>query len=206
MAHELQSQGVLSNEAKVFRKAVFLDRDGVLNEVAMGSGKPRSPSSLKEFRIVPHAREALLRLKAAGYLLILITNQPEVARGTQQRDFVEDLHRRLRTSLELNDVRVCFHDDEHRCQCRKPEPGLLLLAAKDWNIQMSKSYMIGDRWKDVEAGRRAGCRTVLLHRPYNTQDDAAGGHCALSFESAVEWVLMDGARRSEEPTMGRSSA
>jgi D-glycero-D-manno-heptose 1,7-bisphosphate phosphatase len=147
------------------RPAVFFDRDGVLNESFTGpDGVPRPPSGLAEFVLVDDADEACRELRSLGFLLIVVTNQPDVARGTQRRDVVEALHRQLREAVQLDDIRVCFHDDDDDCVCRKPKAGLLIAAAQEWGIDLASSFMIGDRWRDVEAGHRAGCVTVLVDR------------------------------------------
>lgn len=170
-------------------KAVFLDRDGVLNKPLIRDGQPHSPEHFDEFEIIGEAAEALHSLKCAGYLLIVATNQPNVSRGLQSQSMIEQMHQRLRTELPLDDIRVCFHDDHHHCFCRKPQPGLLYEAARDWQISLSQSYMIGDRWKDVEAGRRAGCRTVLLQHPYNEGDPKNADYRASTLLDAVGWIL-----------------
>ena len=145
------------------RAAVFLDRDGVLNESYAGpDGLPRPPSSLAEYVLTPGAIDACEQLRALGYLLIVVTNQPDVARGTQRREVVETIHERLRRDLPLDDIRVCYHDDADACACRKPKPGLLVEAARDWGIDLASSFMIGDRWRDVEAGHGAECTTILV--------------------------------------------
>lgn len=171
------------------RRAVFMDRDGVLNRVVMRAGNPSSPRSLAEFAVVGGAAAVLRTLRRAGYLLIVATNQPEVARRLQEPALVEEMHRRLRAALPLDDIRVCWHDERHRCGCRKPEPGLLLQAAAEWEIELSRSYMIGDRLKDIDAGRRAGCRTILLSRPYNRGDESRADYCAASLRDACAWIL-----------------
>ncbi len=145
------------------RRAVFLDRDGVLNKSLSGpDGVPRPPASLDEFALIPGASDACRALRGLGFVLIVASNQPDVARGTQRREVVEAIHRRLREEVELDDVRVCYHDDSDGCACRKPQPGLLLSAARDWGIDLAASFVVGDRWRDVEAGRRAGCTTILV--------------------------------------------
>jgi len=171
------------------RKAVFFDRDGVLNEAIIRNGDPHSPNRLDEFRIVPGAREALVSLRKAGYLLIVATNQPDVARQLQQQSVIEMMHERLKEDLPLDDIRVCYHDDCHHCGCRKPAPGLLLGAAREWGIRLSGSYMIGDRWKDVEAGRRAGCKTIFLEHPYNDNEPRAADYYVKSVLEAAQFIL-----------------
>lgn len=166
-----------------------MDRDGVLNRVVVRGGRPGSPRSLAEFALVEDAAVALHSLRRAGYLLIVATNQPEVARGLQDTALVEEMHRRLRAALPLDDIWVCYHDRRHRCGCRKPEPGLLLGAAEKWGIDLSRSYMIGDRGKDLAAGRRAGCGTILVSCPYNRGDESHADYCAASLSDASAWIL-----------------
>lgn len=171
------------------RRAVFLDRDGVLNDVYMEQGRPRSPRSLEEFRIDPKALPALERLHASGFLLIVVTNQPEVVRGFQTRNTVELMHKHLLNALPLDEIRTCFHDRQHDCPCRKPKPGMLLEAARTWGLELSECFVIGDRGKDIEAGHGAGCRGVLLERPYNTAADGAPDFVAPDLERAADAIL-----------------
>ena len=147
--------------------AVFLDRDGVLNEAVVRDGKPVAPTSLADFRIYPEAAPALARLKAGGYLLIVVTNQPDVARGSQTREAVEQINQRLAEQLPLSAIFTCFHDNQDGCDCRKPRPGMLVEAAEIHQIDLSNSFMVGDRWSDVVAGQAAGCRTFLIDLPYS---------------------------------------
>jgi len=148
------------------QRAVFLDRDGVLNEAIVREGRPYPPASLAELRIVSEAAAALRRLKDAGFLLIVVSNQPDVGRGTQSREAVEELNAAVRRALPIDDFYVCFHDGAEGCDCRKPKPGLLVKAAGERNIDLGSSFMVGDRWRDVDAGAAAGCRTVLIDYGY----------------------------------------
>lgn len=171
------------------RRAVFLDRDGVLNRVVMRDGRPFPPSGPQDVELVPGALGGCRTLHRAGFLLIVVTNQPDVARGTQQRETVEAINRTLSTRLPLDDVRVCYHDDRDKCLCRKPAPGMLLDAATQWGVALNRSFMIGDRWQDIEAGRRAGCRTVFLHYGQIDQQRAHADFRAVSFREATDWIL-----------------
>ncbi len=172
------------------QRAVFLDRDGVLNEAMVRDGRPYPPSSLEELRIIPGATDALQRLRNAGFLLIVVTNQPDVARGTQTRHTVEEFDAALGRALPLDDFYVCFHDGRDRCDCRKPKSGLLTRAAVDWNIDLKRSFMIGDRWRDIDAGAAAGCRTVLIDYGYDERPPENAPDCrAESLGSGVEWIL-----------------
>jgi D-glycero-D-manno-heptose 1,7-bisphosphate phosphatase len=148
------------------RPAVFLDRDGVINRAFVHDGMPHPPVSLQDLEILPHVAEALSALKAQGYLLVVVTNQPDVARGIASREVVASIHERLKGELGLDAIFTCFHDDADECDCRKPQPGLLLRAARDLGIDLTSSFMVGDRWRDVEAGERAGCRTLFVDCGY----------------------------------------
>jgi D-glycero-D-manno-heptose 1,7-bisphosphate phosphatase len=149
------------------QRAVFLDRDGVLNRAIVRDGKPYPPATLEEFEILPGITEALRKLSAAGFLLIVATNQPDVARGLQRREIVEAMHRRLREALPLDDIKVCYEVDGPTSTCYKPRPGMLLAAALDHRIDLARSYVVGDRWRDVGAGKAVGCFTIFIDRGYN---------------------------------------
>lgn len=147
--------------------AVFLDRDGVINEVSLSRGQPYAPRTLAEFQFLPDVGAAIRALRKAGFRIIVVTNQPDVGRGVQTREVIEAMHERLRRSLPIDAVKVCYHVDEDRCACRKPKPGMLLEAAAEWSLKLERSFMIGDRWRDIEAGKAAGCKTVLIQRHYS---------------------------------------
>ena len=149
------------------KRAVFLDRDGVLNQVTFRDGRSFPPQTVAEFVILPGVEEGLRRLKAAGFLLVVVTNQPDVGNGLQRKEVVEEMHALLRSTLPLDEIFVCYHTDKDRCFCRKPEPGMLLSAAERSGIDLSTSFMVGDRWRDVGAGKRAGCRTFLVDYQYS---------------------------------------
>ncbi len=171
------------------RKAVFLDRDGVLVRAIVRDGKPYPPASLEELEILPGVAEACTTLHEAGFLLIVVTNQPDVARGIQRREVVEAMNQALRNELPLDDIRVCYHDDADHCPCRKPEPGLLLQPAEDWNIDLSASFVVGDRWKDIEAGRRAGCKTIFVDCGYGERQPDCADHRVSSLIEAAAFVV-----------------
>jgi D-glycero-D-manno-heptose 1,7-bisphosphate phosphatase len=173
------------------RRAVFLDRDGVLNRALVRNAKLVPPASVDELELLPGSVEACETLRAAGFLLIVVTNQPDVSRGTQDRKTVETMHAAMRERLPLDDIRVCYHDDVDRCVCRKPKPGLLLQAARDWDIDVSRSFLVGDRWKDIEAARRAGCRAVMVENGHPEKRDflAAPDLRVRSLQQAADWIL-----------------
>jgi D-glycero-D-manno-heptose 1,7-bisphosphate phosphatase len=176
------------------QRAAFLDRDGVLNRAPIWDGRPYSPSELHEVEILSGVPEACERLRHHGFLLVVVTNQPEVARGRLTRQTVEEINDFLRSRIRLDDVRVCYHDDPDGCDCRKPKPGLLLSAARDLNIDLTRSFLVGDRWKDIEAGRRAGCRTVLIDYGYAESRPLGMDFETDSLQSAVEWILTSNSR------------
>jgi D-glycero-D-manno-heptose 1,7-bisphosphate phosphatase len=170
-------------------RAVFLDRDGVLNEATAIDGYPSSPLSAAGLRILPGTREALERLKAAGFMRIVVTNQPDVARGRMSSGTLEAMHDLLHASLPLTDVLVCPHDNRDSCACRKPRAGLLHEAARRHGIDLGASFMVGDRWRDIGAGLAAGCMTVLIDRGY-AERRAEGMHATVqSLAEAVDWIL-----------------
>jgi len=148
------------------QRAVFLDRDGVINRAVIRAGKPYPPASVEELDVSPEVRPALQALCRAGFLLIGATNQPDVARGITARETVEAINHKLITMLPIREILVCYHDDRDHCDCRKPKPGLLLLAAARYSIDVTGSFMIGDRWRDIEAGRRAGCTSIWIDGGY----------------------------------------
>jgi D-glycero-D-manno-heptose 1,7-bisphosphate phosphatase len=171
------------------RRALLLDRDGVINRALVREGKPYPPGSASEVEILPGVREALDRSRSLGYLNILISNQPDVARGTQPRETVEAINRALATALPIDDVFVCYHDDADGCSCRKPRPGLLFQAANKHGLDLSLCYVIGDRWRDIDAGIAAGCRTVLIDYGYKERAPSRPPDFqAASLLEAVGWI------------------
>jgi D-glycero-D-manno-heptose 1,7-bisphosphate phosphatase len=178
----------------LLRPAVFLDRDGVLNRALVRGGRPFPPASLAELEILPGVPEALARLKAAGYWLVVVTNQPDVARGRQTRAGVAALHAALQARLPLDDIRVCYHDEPDGCDCRKPAPGLLLAAAQAAGIGLAASFMVGDRWRDVVAGQRAGCQSIFIDYGYAEPPPPAPFLRAASLPAAVELILFQPAQ------------
>ena len=169
------------------KAAAFLDRDGVINRSIVRNGTPHPPASIDELEILPGVPDAIGRLKAAGYAVIVVTNQPDIARGTTPSATVEAIHDRLRALLPVDEIRMCPHDDADGCLCRKPKPGLLQQAPV---YDLRASVLVGDRWRDVEAGRSAGCgATVLvdygLDDPMPHEPDAR----VASLAEAVDWWL-----------------
>ena len=171
------------------RRAVFLDRDGVVNAAIVREGKPYPPRTPQELEVLPGVRDALLELANAGFVLVVVTNQPDVARGTQRREIVEAMHAKLEASLPLDAVYCCFHDDADACHCRKPAPGLLLDAAGDLDLDLARSFIIGDRWRDTEAGAAAGCRTIFIDYGYAERQPRLVDRRVTSVSEATRWIL-----------------
>ena len=169
-------------------KAVFLDRDGVINRANVRDGKPHPPDSIEELEVLAGVPDALLKLRGAGFRLIVITNQPDVARGTQTREVVEAMHVRLMSELPVDDVVTCYHDGDG-CDCRKPKPGALVDAAQRHGVELKRSFMVGDRWRDIEAGQRAGCRCLFVDHGYAEQQPAGLFVRVPSLAAAADWIL-----------------
>ena len=148
------------------RKAVFLDRVGVINKAFIKEGLPTSPHSLDELKILPGVKESVLRLKKLNFVCLVVTNQPDVTRGKINKNTVIKMNNFLQKEIKLDDFFVCYHDDEDNCECRKPKPGLLLQASKKWDVNLKKSFIIGDRWRDIQAGEKVGCKTIFLEYNY----------------------------------------
>lgn len=144
-----------------------MDRDGVINRAVVRDGKPYPPASLAELEILPDVASAMQLLHESGWLLIVVTNQPDVARGTTPLADVEAINRYLQHYLPIDEFRTCYHDSGDGCSCRKPSPGALIAAADAHGIDLSLSYMVGDRWRDTEAGERAGCKTIFVDYGYD---------------------------------------
>jgi D-glycero-D-manno-heptose 1,7-bisphosphate phosphatase len=165
---------------------VFLDRDGVLNRIVERNGQAASPRSAEDLEVIPTAAEALDRLRALGFLRFAVSNQPDVARGLMTADAVTKMWEKLRAQLDLDDIRTCCHDNSDDCACRKPNAGMLLSLAGEWRVDLASSFMIGDSWRDVAAGRAAGCRTILLRRHYS--GDTAADHEVDTLAEAVTLI------------------
>jgi D-glycero-D-manno-heptose 1,7-bisphosphate phosphatase len=173
------------------RPAVFLDRDGVLNRVLIRDGMPVGPMTLAEFVLVDEAAANVRRLKEAGYAVIVATNQPELARGRLAPAALDAMHAKLRAEVPVDAIYVCPHSDEDRCACRKPQPGLLISAAREHGIDLNRSFMVGDRWRDVEAGKAAGCRTLLVEMGYREALKTPPDHVVANLGEAVCRILGD---------------
>jgi D-glycero-D-manno-heptose 1,7-bisphosphate phosphatase len=170
---------------------VFLDRDGVLNAAVIREGRPYPPSRAEDVVVLPGVREACEQLRAGGFELVVVTNQPDVARGTQTLEAVHRIHVVLAGVLAVDEFVVCPHDDADACACRKPKPGMLVDAAQRRGIDLEASYMVGDRWRDVEAGKNAGCRTLFIDRSYREKQPEAPDQTVQDLREAAFWILRD---------------
>jgi D-glycero-D-manno-heptose 1,7-bisphosphate phosphatase len=170
-------------------KAVFLDRDGVLTRANVWDGKPYAPRSLTDLEILPDARAATTALKTDGFRLVVITNQPDVGNGLLDMTVVEAMHCRLRDELPINMIKACYHRQSDGCYCRKPRPGMLIEAAEELEVDLARSFVVGDRWSDVEAGRSQGCRTVFVDRGYSEPRFSNASAIVSSVAEAAAWIL-----------------
>jgi D-glycero-D-manno-heptose 1,7-bisphosphate phosphatase len=175
------------------RRAVFLDRDGVINRALEREAKPYPPRSLVEFEILPDTAAACARLKAAGFLLIVVTNQPDVGRGTLKKEIVETIHAEMCRRLPIDRVEVCYHPGRGAsdCDCRKPKPGMLLRAARELGIELAQSWMVGDRWRDIDCGHSAGCRTIFIDRGYAEELRKKPDFSAGNLAEAADIILCE---------------
>lgn len=178
------------------RRAVFLDRDGVLNRAMVREGKPYPPANVCEVEILPGTIEALQRLKNAGFMLIVVSNQPDVARGTTSREAVEAINAYLASRLPLDRFIMCYHDSGDGCNCRKPLPGMLLAGAQEFDVDLASSYMVGDRWRDVDAGIAAGCKTFFIDYGYDEQHPQSYTEKVSSLHEAA-LIILDGEENEE---------
>lgn len=178
------------------RPAVFLDRDGTLNRQVIRDGRPYPPAKLEEFVLFPDVVEACARLAGAGYALVVATNQPDVGRGTQEQSVVEAMHARLRAWVpQIERVEVCYSAGLDRSappdRRRKPEPGMLLDAAAALGLDLANSWMVGDRWRDIDCGLRAGVRTVFIDFGYAEELRAAPDFSVKTFAEAATVILRE---------------
>ena len=172
-------------------RAVFLDRDGVINQALVIGGKPYSPKTIKEFKLLDGAIESIYLLRNFGFEIVVVTNQPDVARGVIDLKFVEDIHKQIQKSTKISNFYVCPHDDEYGCDCRKPRGGLLLQAAKDLNLDLTKCFLIGDRWKDIQAGQEVGCQCFFINYKYAESVPSQPFSEVQSLSEATKIILKD---------------
>ena len=175
----------------VKRRAVFLDRDGVLNRALIRDGKPYPPATIDEVEILPGVPDAINQLKDAGFVLIVVSNQPDVARRKSSRESVEAINSFLSERLSIDRFVMCYHDDVDNCDCRKPRPGMLLKCGREFGIDLGASYMVGDRWRDVEAGASAGCGTFYVDYGYDEKRPLMPDYRVTSLHEAALIIISD---------------
>ena len=172
-------------------RAVFLDRDGVINQAQVRGGRPYSPMNMTEFFWVEPIKDVTRELKNLGYLLFCVTNQPDVRRGLQRREVVESFHRAILTEIPIEKIFTCYHDDSDNCSCRKPRPGLIVEAQREYGLNLTESWLIGDRWKDIDAGAKAGCNTVFLEYGYDEKLRTRPDHTISNLAELVPLIRGD---------------
>ena len=172
---------------KTKRPAVFLDRDGVLAREIVRDGTAYAPTRVEDFVLVPDAAEQVQRLHEAGFLCVVFTNQPELASGELLPSDLDEMHRQLRAAVPVHDIFFCPHHRSEGCRCYKPALGMIEDAVARWNVDLAASYVVGDRWRDVDAGRAAGCYAILFERPYSRATWASARVATLA--EAVDAVL-----------------
>lgn len=170
-------------------RALFLDRDGVLNANLVREGRPFAPRTMAEFQLLPGVGGAIRRAKEHGFLTIVVTNQPDVRSGITPQSTLDAMHAELRRLLPLDAIKVCLHVDADGCACRKPKPGMIFEAAADYDIDLTASYLVGDRWRDIEAGKTAGCFTILVDHGLPPERPVHPDKTVSSLAEAVSFIL-----------------
>ncbi len=171
------------------KRAVFLDRDGTINRGIVRDGKSYAPTTVAEFELLPGAEGAIRSLREAGFLVVVVTNQPDVGAMKVPRETVETMHAKLLAEGLCDAVEVCYHTEGDSCNCRKPKPGMLLRAARELKVDLSRSYMVGDRWRDVGAGKAAGCYTFFIDRDYTEENAVVPDSVVGSLEEAAAMII-----------------
>lgn len=177
--------------SRELRRAVFLDRDGVINEGVVRDGKPYPPHSIAELQLIPGVAEAIARFKEQGFFVIVVTNQPDVRTGVQRLDVVEEMHRKLMEWLPINTIKACYHVDDDNCACRKPKSGMIRDAARDHEIDLTASFMVGDRWRDIAAGNEAGCQSLFIDYGYDERRPEGNFETVPDLREAAKIILGD---------------
>lgn len=169
------------------RRAVFLDRDGVLNRSDVREGKPFAPLRVEDFDILPGVPESVAALREAGFLIIVTTNQKDIGEGLASMEVLEAMHDKLRAAVPVDDICVCACGET--CRRYKPKPGMLLDAARQWDIDLAASIMVGDRWRDVDAGKAVGCLTYFIDCGYSEPLNQSPDHTVSDLPEAVRHIL-----------------
>lgn len=173
---------------KFFQKAFFLDRDGVINKSLIKNNKPLAPRNLKEFKIIKGVKESLIKLKKKGFVNIIITNQPDARKQSLNKKEIYQMHEIILKELSVDDIFVCFHNDKDNCLCRKPKPGLVYLAVKKWKINLKKSFLIGDRWRDIELASFLGMKSFFIDYGYQEKIPKNYNYKVKSLKDAINII------------------
>jgi D-glycero-D-manno-heptose 1,7-bisphosphate phosphatase len=171
------------------QRCVFMDRDGVIIRTYVHDGKPYAITAYENLDILDGVPHAITRLKEAGYMMMVVSNQPDVAAGKVTLDVVEAINADLMEKLNLDEIMVCY---DSSASCYKPNPGMLLEAAEEYGIDLGRSYMVGDRWRDIGAGKAAGCLTIFIDKRYSEQAPEQPDHIVQSLPEAAELILSTG--------------
>jgi D-glycero-D-manno-heptose 1,7-bisphosphate phosphatase len=167
----------IGGKIDILHSAIFLDRDGIVNKAVVKKGKPYPPSSLVELELIDGIRDLIINVKRLGFKVFIFTNQPDVARGTTSREKVDEIHNFLMGELAIDKIYCCFHDDNDNCDCRKPKPGMIIKAKREWSIDLGKSFVVGDRWRDIAAAKAANIKSILVDYNYNEGKEVPDYSC-----------------------------
>ena len=177
----------------MLNKAIFLDRDGVVNRTLIINKKPYAPRKIEDFKLMPNLLENISLLKKKKFLLIIITNQPDIGNGLMKRKTLNLMHKKLLNNAPIDDIFVCSHSQNQNCRCRKPKNGLIIKAKKKYNINLAESYLIGDRSIDIQAGKISNCKTIFIDRKYNESSPTSQIITVTSLKSAVKYLIKNNA-------------
>ena len=166
-----------------------MDRDGVLNAAFIVDSQPKPPKTLSEIRILDGVKEAVVLLKQHDFIPVVVTNQPDVSRGTTSKTQIEQINHEIGRLTGISNFYTCFHDDDDLCECRKPKPGLLLSAARDLQLSLSESFLVGDRWRDIGAGNNAGVQSYFIDYSYGERPPQPPFTRVSSLQEAVELAI-----------------
>jgi len=172
-------------------QAVFLDRDGVINASVVVDGRPYPPATLEELEILPKVKETLEAFRDAGLKVIVVTNQPDVATGKQSLEIVEEIHNFLLGNFAIDEIKACYCVEGEDCPCYKPKPKMILDAAEEWGVNLARSFMIGDRWRDVGAGQASNCTTFFIDYGYDEKQPDKPDYKVASLTEAAQIILTD---------------
>ena len=170
-------------------KAIFLDRDGVINRGFVVNGKSYAPRRIEDFKLLPYVKESIKKLINNGFLIIIVTNQPDISNGLLSLDVLHLMHNKLRKKLAVTDIYFCPHSKNENCECRKPKPGMIVAAAKKYKINFSKSFLVGDRASDIEAGKKVGCRLIFINRNYKEPKPISQEKTVNNLKRATHYIL-----------------